>query len=140
MKNEKGISLVELLASIVLISILCIATFSIIVSSQTQNKEQSKETKQINDAAYVLKVVTKDIRNTNKITKTANDYEFLLHDNSAIVYKFTSKEISRNGAVIANNISDFKIVENVTNETVHLSFTLNGKFYETILSFRKGSI
>lgn len=61
-KNMRGMTLVEILAVTVITSIIAILVFSLIQSSIKQQIQQTKETGDLNDITYALKVVTKDIR------------------------------------------------------------------------------
>ena len=138
--NRRGLSLVELLATVVLVSIILVIVFSIVVSSQNQNIEQTKEGQQINDAAYILKLITKDARNTKQIELLSNAYEFKLHENLgsvSIYYEYKNDELYRNNQLIGNKVKEFKVT--VNDKYVDISFLLNGQAYKASLSYRKGS-
>ena len=140
-KNERGLSLIEVLASFILISIILVLVFSIVVSSQKQNIDQTKEATQINDASYVLKILTKDIRNTNQVNVIGTTkYELILHDGMhPIVYEFKNNELYRSDQVLANNIERFSMQHVITATFLNIAFTMNEQDYHASLSYRKGS-
>lgn len=77
LKSKRGMTLIEVLAVTVIISIVASLIFNIIQSSVTQQAQQTKEANNLNDITYALKVVTKDIRrsveaeaNTSELTLT----------------------------------------------------------------------
>lgn len=67
--NQAGITLIETVAVTVIIAIVSLLIYSIIHQSQTNFHEQNNINKDINDAAYALKVITKEIRkNPTKVS------------------------------------------------------------------------
>ncbi|MCM3723146.1 type II secretion system protein [Solibacillus sp. FSL W7-1436] len=138
-KNYIGFTLVETLAAIVIFSIVMILVFSTLNSSVEQNKEQTAEAFQINDAAFMLKQITKDIRKSYKINPSKNPYLFM-DENDNLLFNYTynseTKTLSRNDVIIVNNIEDFNMSWN--EHTVSIYFTLNNQDYTTTIAFRKG--
>lgn len=139
-KNEKGLTLIELLATITILFIVSSLLYNIMLSGNKQNKEQVTESLQINDSAYILKQITKDIRKTYNITKDPDHpdrYLFMDKESKQIVeYTYKNKELSRNNAIIAFHIDRFSILTDTTSATVR--FTMNDQTYETTLLFRRG--
>ena len=144
-KNSRGLSLIELLATTVLVFIIFMLVFNIVVSSQIQNNEQTKEVKQINDASYVLKVVTKDLRKTETVNISNDDinkYVLVFHKETSLgplTYEFRNNALYRNNLILANNIENFKIIPSIDNTFIKITFTMNGQNYQASLSYRKGS-
>ncbi|WP_332649389.1 PilW family protein [Lysinibacillus sp. 54212] len=141
--NEKGLTLIELLATVVILFIVSLFIYNIIFSANKQNKVQVSESIQINDSAYILKQITKDIRKTYNITidpVNPNRYFFNDKDNNKLVeYTYsTDNQLSRNGSIMANKISSFKINSDTTNDAATVTFKLNDQTYETTLIFRRG--
>lgn len=107
-ENKQGLTLIEVLAVTVIISIIAILIFSIIQSSLDQRVKQTKETKDLFDITYALKVVTKDIRRA--VTASANGTTLFLKfpDDEAATYLLENNELKReaNGEteVITNGI------------------------------------
>lgn len=138
-KNYIGFTLVETLAAIVILSIVVILVFSTLNSSVEQNKEQTAEAFQINDAAYTLKQITKDIRKTYRIDPHKNPYLFMDENNNLLfnyTYDSETKKLFRDNVIIVNNIEDFNMSWN--EQTVSIYFNLNNQDYSTTIAFRKG--
>lgn len=138
-KNYMGFTLVETLAAIVILSIVMLLVFSTLNSSVEQNKEQTAEAFQINDAAYTLKQITKDIRKTYRIDPHKNPYLFMDENNNLLfnyTYDSETKKLFRDNVIIVNNIEDFNMSWN--EQTVSIYFNLNNQDYTTTIAFRKG--
>ncbi|MCK1996571.1 prepilin-type N-terminal cleavage/methylation domain-containing protein [Psychrobacillus psychrodurans] len=101
--NEKGITLVELLAAVVLASIVMLLVFSVLMSGTKQYKGQLEKNNQLTDISYALKMITKDIRKT-KEPQIISVSEIELN---GINYSKVGNTITRNGDVIARNIELF---------------------------------
>ncbi|WP_299510788.1 prepilin-type N-terminal cleavage/methylation domain-containing protein [uncultured Rummeliibacillus sp.] len=116
--NEKGISLVEILAAIVIMSILSILILYLLTKSTTQYNEQLNEANQLNDISYVLKIITKEIRKTtvdniqpiNNGIKI-NNTNYRLDNSTHTIYKYTGNpdDFSKNDEVLATNVEIFDI-------------------------------
>lgn len=138
-KNYMGFTLIETLAAIVILSIVMLLVFSTLNSSVEQNKEQTAEAFQINDAAYTLKQITKDIRKTYRIDPHKNPYLFMDENNNLLfnyTYDSETKKLFRDNVIIVNNIEDFNMSWN--EQTVSIYFNLNNQDYTTTIAFRKG--
>lgn len=140
-KNERGFSLIEVLASFILFSIILVLVFSLTVSSQSENIRQTKEATQINDASYVLKVLTKDLRNTKQLnTIGTTKYELLLHEGmSPIIYELKNNELCRNNQKLAKNVEQFTMQHVINDSFLNIAFTMNEQEYQASLSYRKGT-
>ncbi|MEK3995767.1 prepilin-type N-terminal cleavage/methylation domain-containing protein [Psychrobacillus sp. FSL K6-2365] len=110
--NEKGITLVELLAAVVLASIVMLLVFSVLMSGTKQYKGQLEKNNQLTDISYALKMITKDIRKT-KEPQIISVSEIELN---GINYSKVGNTITRNGDVIARNIEIFKVKDNYGTE------------------------
>ena len=106
-KTEKGITLVELLAAIVLASIVMLLVYSVVMTGTKQYKSQLEKNKQLTDISYTLKMITKDIRKTEN-PKIINHSEIELN---GINYSQNGNTITRNGLVIAPSIEEFDVQE-----------------------------
>lgn len=101
--NEKGITLVELLAAVVLASIVMLLVFSVLMSGTKQYKNQLEKNNQLTDISYALKMITKDIRKTEN-PRIISKSEIELN---GINYSKVGNTIIRNGDVIARDIEMF---------------------------------
>lgn len=115
LKKQRGQSLVEILAVILLIGLVSILILNVLNNSVNQYNEQSSNDKQLNDASYVLKVITKDIRKfpsskiipvNNGIKVNGNTYQFDKSDSS----------IKKNHDIIITNIEAFTVTNSLNND------------------------
>lgn len=136
--NSKGLTLVEVLAVIVILSIVSTILMSILVSSNDTNKKQLTKNQQLDELSYVLKIITKDTRRTSEYNKPT----FKTKDGSTqFTYLFdkTSNTITRNGEVIATNIKNFSINPESSIDFIEIEIeNNNGHKVTTQLVFRSG--
>lgn len=141
--QENGLTLVELLATVTIIFLVSIFVFNIIFSATHQNQTQTAESQQINDAAFVLKQITKDIRKTYSITidSSNNNHYYFTDKNNNILTEYlysANGDLHRKGQILANNVRSFSFSTDMVSNTVTVSFTLNSETYSTTLAFRRG--
>lgn len=115
-KNEKGITLVELLAAIVLASILMLLVYSVLMTGTEQYKNQLEKNTQLTDISYALKLIIKDIRKTENPQIISNNEINL----NGINYSKTDNTITRNGIVIARSIQQFHVTGNEVKWTIEI--------------------
>ncbi|MFF2755068.1 PilW family protein [Psychrobacillus sp. NPDC058041] len=108
LNTEKGVTLVELLAAIVLASLVMVLVYSVLMTSTKQYNYQLEKSNQLTDISYALKIITKDIRKTEK-PQIVNESEI---DLNGIKYSFNNNMITRNGVAIANSIKGFRVEGN----------------------------
>jgi prepilin-type N-terminal cleavage/methylation domain-containing protein len=145
--NQQGLTLVEVLAVIIILSIISTFIFSIMNSSISQHSEQGKEVQQIQSGAFVLKQITKDMRKSYRIeidSENANKYYLYNKEKLLYQYEYTSNnELLRTDenndvTVVGKNIESFLIsTDNEGNEATIL-FEINDKEYRTTINFRRG--
>ena len=148
--SQKGLTLIEILASIVIFFIVSLLIFNIAYSSTKQNHDQSNEATQINNAAYLLKQITKDIRKTNNVeTKLLDAQTTYIFKNSnptqgsppyiaEYKYDVNEKALYRNSSVLVNNVETFTLSVIDAENEVEIEFSINGKHYDTKIALRKG--
>ena len=112
--TEKGITLVELLASIVLAGIVMVLIYSVLMTGTKQYKDQLEKNKQLTDVSYALKIITKDIRKTENPRLISNSEI----DLNGIIYLKNGNTITRNGVIIARSIEKFKVDDGSDDEDV----------------------
>ncbi|WP_286927058.1 MULTISPECIES: PulJ/GspJ family protein [Lysinibacillus] len=133
-KLQHGMTLVEVLAVLVIVSIISVLLFNILGSSTSTHQKQSTKNEELRNASYALKLITKDFRRARNFDEST--YTFTI-DSQSYVYTISNNTITRNGETVANNIESFSLsyVNNIL--TVNLK-SQNGKEISTNLSLRKG--
>ncbi|GEL05008.1 type II secretion system protein [Rummeliibacillus stabekisii] len=129
--NQKGITLVEILAAIVIIGFLAILILNIQSKSTEQYNKQFTTNQQLKEISYVLKSITKDIRKTNSVTLTnqtnlKNEQKEVLYtgvnvNNKKYEFDEQSKSIKLNGSIYANNIMEFFISNTGKRYTIYIN-------------------
>lgn len=134
-KLQHGMTLVEVLAVLVIVSIISVLLFNILGSSTSTHQKQSTKNEELRNASYALKLITKDFRRARNFDEST--YTFTI-DSQSYVYTISNNTITRNGETVANNIESFSLsyVNNIL--TVNLK-SQNGKEISTNLSLRKKS-
>ena len=112
--TEKGITLVELLASIVLAGIVMVLIYSVLMTGTKQFKDQLEKNNQLTDVSYALKIITKDIRKTENPRLISNSEI----DLNGIIYLKNGNTITRNGVIIARSIEQFNVDDGSDDEDV----------------------
>lgn len=142
--NQQGMTLVEVLAVIIILSFVCLFIVSLMNSTMIQQTEQKNEVQQIQSGAYILKQITKDMRKSYRISENANKYYLYDKENNILYqYEYTSNaELLRtvnnkDVTVVGKNIESFSIsTDNEGKATIF--FKINGKEYRTTIHFRRG--
>lgn len=141
MNNEKGLTLVEILAFISLAAIISILAYNLLSSTNAEGAAQTKENRELQTVTYALKVVTKDVRQSISAIKV-NDEQFTLvnalnvSDNVDYVYNESLKTLSRNSQIIAVNVELFEVIHTPVSITLKITNSKN-ESVETTLYYRK---
>ncbi|KGR81290.1 prepilin-type N-terminal cleavage/methylation domain-containing protein [Lysinibacillus boronitolerans] len=141
--NQAGITLIETVAVTVIIAIVSLLIYSIIHQSQTNFHEQNNINKDINDAAYALKVITKEIRkNPTKVSMDSlSESELTINKGVTgkelhFVFDKDKKTINKNNVIFATGIQDFKITLKEQIVTIKIT-SEHGKTISTELYLRR---
>lgn len=136
-KDNKGLTLVEVLAVVVILSIISISVMNILINSSKTHNNQVIENQQLMDVTYVAKVLTKDIRKSNRYVKLGDNSHFKIISSSTneeyhYEYNSSSKKVYRNGVLLAEHIIEFSVNEHLEIKIV----SEKGQTIETKLYFR----
>lgn len=138
-KDESGITLVELLAAISILSIVILLGGAIHIFGQRQFNNQTEAASQANDLSYALTVMTTEIRKESQESVTVEENQ-AIHIGEEHRFYINDKKLYHNGNVLAEPINSIE-VEKGENE-IHI--ILHGstqhaqkKKYETTIYFRR---
>ena len=142
MNNQKGVTLIEILASIVLLTIVLSLTFNLLISGQNEHTKQVSANTQLQDVSYAMKLITKDVRKgTKAVTATpgsTTEFNIIdLDDNLIATYRYeaSTKQLYRNSLVIANEVVQFE--SNIVDRDLSIILKNNSHTtYNTKLYFR----
>lgn len=142
-KNEHGVSLIEVLAVLVIAVIVMTLSISFLVSSNKQNHAQQDEARQIYDSAYILKLITKDIRRADEViispSPTGEFTTISLKSAGVDTIHYTysnAGQLQRGSTVISNKMEHFNIVKNAN--TIQIEFVIKGEKSSTTIALRTG--
>ena len=134
--NQKGLTLVELLAVIAITSVILMLIYGIQSNSNEQYTTQAEKNRELTNISYVLKVITKDIRISSK-APVINGNTFTI-GSEEYVFDTSSSSITRNGTVIAQPITAFTI-EAVPPKKYKISIESTKESLNTEIVIRSGT-
>lgn len=122
-QSQKGFTLVEILAAVVIASIVSILVFNVINKSYSQYNNQMNENYQLSDISFAFKIITKEIRKTesshikvinNGIQFNNSGTYFQLDEKSNTIFKYniTNNQTEK----IATKIKIFEVKQTTINE------------------------
>lgn len=131
--NQHGLTLVEVLATIVLASFILITLFGILSNGEKEIKQQRENNRQLVDTTFIFKVLSNDIRknpNSLSITEDVNgDFEYL--EINSIKYELDSNnQLLKGSQILANNIEKFEVKKD--SNTVQITIKLFEEEEKTI--------
>lgn len=103
MLNDRGISLVELLAVLAIGSIILSLVIGIMVNGQKTYSQQTHSAEQLTELRYAIKVITKEVRSAEKMTIAEN--RLVVQSGGRIVFKLRNGQLWQDGSVLAERIS-----------------------------------
>lgn len=103
MLNDRGISLVELLAVLAIGSIILSLIIGIMVNGQKTYSQQTHSAEQLTELRYAIKVITKEVRSAEKMTIAEN--RLVVQSGGRIVFKLRNGQLWQDGSVLAERIS-----------------------------------
>ncbi|RXH52865.1 prepilin-type N-terminal cleavage/methylation domain-containing protein [Kurthia gibsonii] len=111
MKNEKGFTLVEVLAVIVILAIVGSILFNLLTSSNKEYKSQVDDTTNLNELSFIMKEITRDFRKTKIVDIQNNQVVFKTKENNQekviATYTKTGDTLSKNGSPYQTKIRSF---------------------------------
>lgn len=139
-KKQQGFTLIEVLAATIIAALVSILIIGILVNSSNTNIKQIKANKNLTDASYILKVITKDIRKTTRVDQVDNTFTFTNESSSAgpFIYTFdkASHTLYRNNEVLAVGLKKF-VIPNTSTVSVPIEIeTESQQSISTTLYFR----
>ncbi len=128
LKHQRGMTLVETVAVLVVIGFLSLLILSLLTKSVDHYDVQLTENHQLSDISYVFKIITKEIRKTtaNNIQPITNgikidNVNYQLDKSNHTIYKFNGapNTFTTNDEILAKQIDTFTVNQN--NNTWHIS-------------------
>lgn len=111
LRSQQGLSLVELIAALAIMSFISVIIYSVLISGEKQYNSQSQDNQELSDIAYALKVLTKEIRKSENVQVVDNS---LIISGVTYAYSPDSKTILKNGTPYLQNIEAFTVSKDNT--------------------------
>lgn len=105
MNNDRGFTLVELLAVLALMSVIIVLISSVHIFGQKQYINQSDQINHQSDTRYIINQIAKEVRNAKTLSVSENVLKI-----DAVEYKHSGTQVTKNGIVIAKKIEVFSTV------------------------------
>jgi prepilin-type N-terminal cleavage/methylation domain-containing protein len=111
--NEKGVTLIELLAALSLLSIILLLASSVQLLGLKQSSSQTSEIQNQSNVRLAMNIITREIRKASTVTfiniddtDSSNDQ---LKINGVDIYKLENKNITKNADPLITNIQTFTL-------------------------------
>ena len=137
-KSEAGITLVELLAVLALLSIIIALVGSAHMFGQKQYRKQAAIASQSNELTIGLATMTRELRNLKANQVEVKEGAILI--DGVVTFSLIDDELrSKEASVIAQDIQTFTATKSTDNRSLTIVLIgKNGTKYETMISFRGG--
>lgn len=112
--SQEGFTLVELLATLALLSVVIVLAGSIHLFSQKQFSDQTDQISQISDIRFALSSIEKDVRQTVPSEISYGD-QLRIGKNT---YSIEGTTLRKNGGMISDQIASFDV--SLTEESIEL--------------------
>jgi prepilin-type N-terminal cleavage/methylation domain-containing protein len=104
-KNEKGVTLIELLVGLALFSMVLLLANSVHLFGQKQVNHQTNEIQNQSNVRLAINIITKEIRKASTVSVTNN----ILTLNGSDIYKLENSVLKKNNDPLITDIQTFTI-------------------------------
>lgn len=138
LSNESGMTLVELLASIALLSVVLSLVGAVHLFGQKQYLAQSYSAGQSNDFAYKLSVISKEVRKEPFSSSAVSESGKVLSIGGVERFRQQGTELVTNeGQVLTDGVDDFAVELSATEKSVAIVLKSPEKKYQTKIYLRR---
>ncbi|HEX5350462.1 MAG TPA: prepilin-type N-terminal cleavage/methylation domain-containing protein [Trichococcus sp.] len=144
LRNESGMTFIELLASIALLSVVLSLVGAVHLFGQKQYLTQSYSARQSNDFAYTLSVISREVRKTPFSDITISESgDTLLIDGAEEFSQKGAQLVNNNDQVLAEDVEDFVVTPDAETKSVKIvlkslsEMNSQPKEYQTTIYFRR---
>jgi len=137
LRNENGLSLAELLATLVVGSLIVVFIVSIHILIQKQYSSQSESAQQLTDVTIAVKAITKDIRSLDIDYKNRNSSTITFTNGTQYSLDENSNILKKNDVDYIYEIKNFNVDIDQNKKSVILKIeSVSGKNIETEIIIR----
>lgn len=144
-KHDSGVTLVELLAVLALLSVVIVLGGAIHMFGQKQFQAQTESANQNNDLSYAMTVMSSDLRKRRpeEIRVKDNEIQIKKGENYEALYFVEKQQLIGNNEVLVKKITEFNPVKpNLATGYIEINISINSspgisnKNYQTTIYFR----
>jgi prepilin-type N-terminal cleavage/methylation domain-containing protein len=135
-RNNKGVTLIELLAALSLLSIIIVLASSVHIFGQKQTNDQTTEIQNQANVRLAMKIMTKEIRGAQSVTYNSSTKELAINkSNTTDIYKFANNILTKNNQPLFSNLQSCTFVPDSNKVTITItsnsasSITLKATIY-----------
>lgn len=136
-QKESGLTLIETLAVTIIASLVLLAIYSIISQSSNTFQKQTNTNKEINDAAYALKVITKEIRKYPKNVSIISSTELQINGES-FTFDKEHNVVKQDNDTLAVDIENFQVSHSKLKDSNSPQNTNNPNFISILITSTQG--
>lgn len=141
MNKQSGITLIEVLAALTLVSLIFALVIGIVLNAQNNFEHQQSANLNIADMTILLNKITSEVRrNPDAITVNTHELKINEGSESSIQYIFDSETntLLRNEIPQSSNVTDFTLAPD--NKILTISIVdVKSKVWETKIVLRRGT-
>ncbi|MGE7113856.1 PilW family protein [Lysinibacillus sp. NPDC047702] len=130
--KESGLTLIEILAVTIIASLMLLTIYSIISQSSNSFQKQTTTNKEINDAAYALKVITKEVRKNPSNVSIVSSTELTINGEK-IFFDRGQRVIKQGINILSTDIEDFKVSPTKLKDSTTPSQSINNPTVISVL-------
>ncbi|WP_186576255.1 PilW family protein [Aquibacillus kalidii] len=127
MNNEKGITLVELLATLAIMSMIILLISSVHIFGQKQFTSQTEQIDNQANVRLVVNTLTKEIRTVGENTVFVNEGTLTVGTDS---YKLVNNDLLKNDVLFVSDIDEFNVEKDGNKLTISVE-SLPNQFNKT---------
>ncbi|PTQ85999.1 prepilin-type N-terminal cleavage/methylation domain-containing protein [Trichococcus patagoniensis] len=144
LRNESGMTLIELLASIALLSVVLSLVGAVHLFGQKQYLTQSYSARQSNDFAYTLSAISREVRSTPFASITVSESGDTLLIDGAVAFSQRGAQLLKNeNQIMADDVQEFLVTRDPATESIGIllksmsEMNSQPKEYQTTIYFRR---
>lgn len=147
LKSQRGLTLIEILAALVILSVISVLIISIAINSQKIFTKQQSKNLSIAETTIFFNQVLSDVRKyPESVSKQENQLVIEIGNGKQIVYRFEEEkaQIFRDNQIVLNKVTTFDIdippddSQDKINQLKIIVSDNTNKLYETTVTLREG--
>ena len=108
-KSEKGITLVELLVALALLSVILLLASTIHLFAQKQMNNQAAAFQSESNVSLAINIITKEIRSATSVSAANNVLTIITTNNTTNVYQLNGSTLTKNNQPIITDLKQFDL-------------------------------